>query len=362
MKLHVCCRAVLFCLVALVPQAAQAEEESHTLPLKVEDVIVSAPDHGPPPLFSTELPDPGSQKDFPAGFLRPNMPWPPGVPTSAGLASESALTQQDDTTPPPPMVVEPDPTEGTRNFWDDKPHFVQRAAGFVRNLWQDQLNFYTWQNAAWLAMGVAVTAPIANTSADQHFRDWYQAKWGNNTQLNNAAGYFYNLGLGQYVIPAAVAGGALSMWIESYWPAVDPISEWFGRTLRAWATGSPTLLVMQYALGAGRPYEMASHYSPMKYDNSASGHAFMGSIPFLTAAEMVDNPLLKGVFVAGSLLTPWCRIQDDAHYLSEVILGYWIAWRAVEAVTQTQHQHRNWDIFPSVTPDGGAQINVLLQY
>ena len=88
----------------------------------------------------------------------------------------------------------------------------------------------------------------------------------------------------------------------------------------------------------------------------------MGSMPFLTAAEMVDNPLLKGVFVAGSFMTGWSRIQTDDHYLSQVIMGWWLAWRSVEMVARTQHEPRNWDIFPSVTPDGGAQVNVLLKY
>jgi hypothetical protein len=358
MKIHAGCFVAFLCCLALAPWPARAHEpgEGTVVQLKIDDVLVTQKDPGPPPLFSDS-----SQPDFPEGFLRPAVVWPEGVPTSAGLAGQSAGSQHDEAPVPEPQT-QSDLAQGVPDFWADKPHFVRRAAGFVQNLWQDQINFYTWENAAWILGGIAVVAPIANTTADQHFRNWYQGKFGSNTQLNNAAGYFYNLGLGQYVIPAAVAGGALSLWLENYWQPADPISEWFGRTIRAWATGAPTLLVTQYALGAGRPYEYASAWHPMRYDNSASGHAFMGSIPFLTAAEMVDNPLLKGAFVFGSLLTPWCRIQDDAHYLSEVILGYWIAWRAEETVTKTQNMHRNWDIFPSVTPDGGAQVNVLIRY
>jgi hypothetical protein len=358
-----CCLAIL-CLAAIAPQLAhvQAKGENNTLPLKIDDVLVSEKPSGPPPLFGSDAAEAGAQPDFPDNFLKPAAVWPAGVPTSAGLASESAASQHDDA-PPPPPIVEVDPLDGKHDFWGSKSHFVQGACGWMRNLWEDQCNFYTWQNAAWIGLGIAVTAPLAETSANQRFRDWYQNRYGNNTQLNNAASYFYNLGLGQYVIPAAVAGGALSLWLEDYWSEADPIAEWFGRTLRAWATGAPTLLIVQFALGEGRPYEYASAYHPLRYDNSASGHAFMGAIPFLTAAEMVDNPLLKGVLVAGSLLTPWCRIQDDAHYLSEVILGYWIAWRAVEAVTRTQQEHKRlWDVFPTATPDGGAQINVLIRY
>jgi hypothetical protein len=363
MKLHACCRAVVLCLLAVVPQVAQATEEDHTLPLKLDDVLVSEPEPGPPPLFSTEPSDAAPQDDFPVGFLKPATPWPQGVPTSAGLAPESALSQRDEAPPPPPVAV-PDPMEGMPDFWSEKPHFVQRAAGWVRNLWNDQLNYYTWQNAAWIGVGLAVAAPIANTPADQHFRDWYQGRWGNNTGMNSFALNVKNMGEGAYMIPGFLAAGTLSMWLESYWPAMDPLSEWFGRTLRGWATGAPTLLLMQVTLGAGRPLagDHGSYWKPFGDSHGASGHAFMGSMPFLTAVEMVDNPWLKGALMGASFMTPWSRIQTDDHYLSQVILGWWFAWRTVKCISLTQQEDRHWDVFPSVTPDGGAQVNVLLRY
>jgi hypothetical protein len=62
------------------------------------------------------------------------------------------------------------------------------------------------------------------------------------------------------------------------------------------------------------------------------------------------------------MLTGWSRIQTDDHYLSEVILGWWIAYRAARCVSQSQQQERGWDIFPSVTPDGGVQVNVFIRF
>src|SRR6185295_15859550 len=144
------------------------------------------------------------------------------------------LAQQGDAQPtPPPMFVETDPMEGAPDFWADKPRFLQRTARFVRNVWQDQLNYFSWNNAAWIVMGVAAVAPTANTDVDQHFRDWYQDRWANNSGMNSFALDVKVFGAGQYMIPAFVAGGAVSMWLEDYWPyAASPISEWFGRTLR----------------------------------------------------------------------------------------------------------------------------------
>jgi hypothetical protein len=137
------------------------------------------------------------------------------------------------------------------------------------------------------------------------------------------------------------------------------------RTLRGWATGAPTLLAMQSVLGPSRPLmgDHASYWKPFQDSHGASGHAFMGAMPFLTAADMVDNPFIKGIFFSGSFLTGWSRIQTDDHYLSQVILGWWIAYRATRCVSKTQEENRCWEIFPSTSSDGGGvQANVLLHH
>jgi hypothetical protein len=52
----------------------------------------------------------------------------------------------------------------------------------------------------------------------------------------------------------------------------------------------------------------------------------------LTAAKMTDNPFLKYPLYVGSTLTGLSRINDNKHYFSQAVLGWWIAFLAVNSV------------------------------
>ncbi len=352
MKFHLSCCVALGCLAAAAALSARGEEQIGTLP-SVASVAEAEQEAKAPPV--PQFPEDWFQAPMPPGTLAP----------VSRLAPESAGTEPDNDIPMPLPLPDNDPLNGVTDFWSSQCHFWQETGGWMRRMFEDQCNFYSWENLAWIGVGVAIAAPLANTSADQNFRDWYQSHYGDNEQLNKYALKVKMMGEGADMIPAFLVGGLLGMWLDAYVPCTSPIDEWFGRTLRGWIAGAPTLLVLQYALGAERPYysNTASHWNPFHGDHGASGHAFIGSMPFLTAAEMVDDPWLRGVLFAASFATGWSRIQTDDHFLSQVILGWWIAYRAAVSVTKTQEEdHRCWDVFPSMTPDGGAQVNVLVRY
>lgn len=110
---------------------------------------------------------------------------------------------------------------------------------------------------------------------------------------------------------------------------------------------------MQYLTGAGRPSDIRdlSYWHPFKASNGASGHAFMGAVPFLTLAGMTDDPLAKCLFYACSPWTGISRINDNLHYLSEVWLGWWMAWLSCDAVNKTEAGKRSIAITPLCTPE-----------
>ena len=58
--------------------------------------------------------------------------------------------------------------------------------------------------------------------------------------------------------------------------------------------------------------------------------------------------------------TDWSRINDDGHYLSQAVLGWWIAYLAVESVNRTEY-NRNILVVPSCQPDE-IGFRVLIQY
>jgi hypothetical protein len=95
---------------------------------------------------------------------------------------------------------------------------------------------------------------------------------------------------------------------------------------------------MQATLGASRPGETdhESRWKPFDDTNAVSGHAFVGAVPFITAAKMTENPFVKGSLYFCSTLTAWSRVNDDRHYLSQACLGWWMAYLACDAVQATE--------------------------
>ena len=77
----------------------------------------------------------------------------------------------------------------------------------------------------------------------------------------------------------------------------------------------------------------------------------MAGVPFITAAMMSDDPLEKTFFYVCSTVTGWSRINDDAHYLSEVWMGWAMAYIACQAVDGTQKANQHLTVTPLATPD-----------
>jgi membrane-associated phospholipid phosphatase len=141
------------------------------------------------------------------------------------------------------------------------------------------------------------------------------------------------------------------------------LGEYACRTTRGYLVGTPSLLVFQSLLGSDRPSSgnaRGSYWHPFYEDHAVSGHSFIGAIPFITAAQMVEKPWQKGVFYACSMLTAWSRVNDNQHYLSQAVLGWYLAYLSVRSVSQTEGTRlpKGLTIFP-VTEDRCVGIGFL---
>ena len=227
---------------------------------------------------------------------------------------------------------------------------------------KDYQHFYTESDLRFAAMGLALGATFAHTDVDEDFRNWWQ-----DDVRSNAWGDFSNfakpLGDGHIsvaIMGAAMVGGALAD--ETRLGRVA--NTWGNRSLRAIAVGAPPLLLLQAATGAGRPGESSaeSDWRPFQDANGVSGHSFMGAVPFIVAAQMTDNPLLSGLWYTGSIMTGVSRINDDDHYLSQVILGWWLAKMACDAVDRTEgSKDKQSKLVPLLGPAGTVGVGVELR-
>lgn len=224
----------------------------------------------------------------------------------------------------------------------------------------DHLHYYSSGNLLALGAGVGVAAAIANTGADKSFRDFYQE----NVRDIHTDEYFEALqapklfGDGRVMLPlygvTAVAGCLLDDR-----PVGRDAGDWGQRSLRTVLVGGPPMLLAQMATGAGRPGEThsGSGWTPFRDDNGVSGHSFMGAIPFLSAAKMTDSSFWKTLFYAGSTLPGISRINDDRHYASQVLLGWWMAYLAATAV-DGKHWGPDWLSFCPLSIDDGMGFGV----
>lgn len=126
----------------------------------------------------------------------------------------------------------------------------------------------------------------------------------------------------------------LGMAAVDAWVRTSGLSRWGRRNFEAMTVGLPLLWTVQRGLGGDRPsaQDPDPRWHPLRTDKAASGHAFMGAVPWLNLARAAGRPLPRSLATLGSTLTGWSRLNDRHHYLSQVLLGWTIAWNAVDAV------------------------------
>ena len=200
----------------------------------------------------------------------------------------------------------------------------------------DYSNFYSVEMLTNTGLGLAVGGIIANTNIDSEFRSEYQDNVKSNT-TDDVAKLAKKFGEGSYLIPLVIGASLLP---EGYF-----VSEWGRDSSRAYLVGAPAMLSLQLLTGASRPEESDSHWKPFNDNNGVSGHAFMGAVPFITAANRVDNVYLKSLLYVGSTLTAWSRVNDDDHYLSQAVLGWFVAYQSASAINKT-NGGSEWLVMP----------------
>jgi membrane-associated phospholipid phosphatase len=213
---------------------------------------------------------------------------------------------------------------------------------------EDYLKFYSLRNLKYLLGGMCIAGLSANTNADRDIQDWFQenVRNKNTDRFSKIAKPIGNI----YEPISIYAGFTLLGSLTRHTTMGATAYEWGSKSLRAIIVGAPAVGVLQYVLGASRPYEGSSRWHPFHDTNSVSGHAFLGAIPFLTISKMVKPKYFKLFFYVSSFSTGLSRINDNKHYLSQVALGWWIAYLSTKSVDISKK--RKIDLEPSYSCDG----------
>lgn len=226
----------------------------------------------------------------------------------------------------------------------------------------DYSEFYSADRFIRMGIIFAGGAIMANTDIDQNFQDDFQ----NNTRSAATDSFSVEakkFGEGKFLIPLSLLSAGISHYLNDG-SELTGIGKWGERTARAYFVGGPAVLTTQLLTGASRPTEdkKISDWKPLNDANGVSGHAFIGSVPFLTVAYMnKDNAFIKYSAYLASTFSAYSRVNDNAHYLSQAMLGWYLGWESVDAVyTVDSKEKKNLKIRPLVGADSyGLQLSMI---
>ncbi len=233
-------------------------------------------------------------------------------------------------------------------------HSENRHGMFSRladDVGHDYANFYSTGNLQLLFVAFSAGALTANTPFDRTLREILHENLVH-TPSDEYADFLHEhrfLGDGYYIVPAYALTHLACLGFPDN-PLAIRIGDWSGQTFRGFLVGAPPMLFMQNLTGGSRPGETnaSSSWKPFQDDNGVSGHAFMGAVPFLTAAHLTENRWAKSALIGASLLPGLSRITDDRHYPSQVFLGWTIAWVATSSVAQSEKRSGHATFEPMV--------------
>ena len=230
--------------------------------------------------------------------------------------------------------------------------FLNISSVAVDTVVDDYKEFYSVTRLKRMGIVLGGGAVMAHTNVDQLFQKWSQSDVRSGG-TNDAARVVKNFGEYRYLLPATLATAFIDNLFEG--TAYNrTVGRWGKRTARAYLLGTPLLWASQSLIGASRPEEhRGSKWRPFQDSNGVSGHAYVGAVPFLVMAGMSDdNRVLKSLFYAASTMTAISRINDNAHYLSQAALGWYLAWEAADTVLDRENREKSYAIRPMAVDDG----------
>lgn len=233
---------------------------------------------------------------------------------------------------------------------------------FLGDMGSDFSRHFQNENLIYLGDSILAAGVLANTGMDRSFSDHWQTDI-RTKGTDNFFKPFNNIGsLSVYFFPIYLTSMSVGH-LREHTLMGNVAYAWGYRSLRTYILGGIQQVILTNLLGGGRPSNNAdSKWQPFRYCTGVSGHSFAGAIPFITAAQMAEPPLLKyGLYVI-STLPGFARVNKNAHYLSQAFLGWTLAFLSARSVYQTDLE-RNPTFQVGVYPrSDGAMLAARLEF
>ena len=215
---------------------------------------------------------------------------------------------------------------------------------WLLRVWQvlldDLRRFYSRRNLVRLAGGFLIGAILANSPLDQWLENACRQNLHSETNVaTNCQWIAKQIGDKHVVIIAPIAAMAVGVLAPAN-PAAAAVGTWGLQFTRTFLVAAPVTYGATWCLGGDRPKnEAGSAWRPWRGKQyGISGHAMAGAIPFLVMAGMSSNPFTQTACYVCSGLTAWSRVDCRAHYPSQVLLGWWLAFLGMRTVYARRHR------------------------
>lgn len=221
----------------------------------------------------------------------------------------------------------PQPAQDPASWPDDRP-FTQ----LLPNLWHDFRGLASKDNAVIASIGAIVTASV-------HPSDDNAAKWAENAGDSSYAALGNVIGDGWFQASGAVATYAIGRMTHE-----PKVTHTGSDLVRAQILNALLTSAIKVTVDRTRPN--GGNYS------FPSGHT---SATFASAAVLQSHFGWKvgaPAYGIGALVS-WCRVRDNAHWVSDTVAGATLGIIVGETIT-VGHRQRDWQIMPTKTPGGFA--------
>lgn len=248
---------------------------------------------------------------------------------------------------------------GALGFELDAPSLARSSYGFVSDVKKDFGNYFLSTPIFYFGDALLVSGVLANTGLDRAVRK----TWNNGHPCGNSLFFKLSRRVGTvsswWSYPVYAASVVLGKQLGEG-AAGDVLRNWGNRSLRTALLGGLQQVAWTNLLGSGRPnWDAPSKWQPFKYTTGVSGHALFGAIPFLTAAQMTDPLVPKTLLYMASTLSGLSRINDDKHYLSQVLMGWSIAFLSSKAVYETDEERARAPFEPIISLESTPRSSFL---
>lgn len=227
----------------------------------------------------------------------------------------------------PILVCFLEPAHALTSFMKDQ------QVGFWPHIADDYRTHYGFYGLPKLLTGLSIAGLMANGDSDHILRDEWQLHFRSSSSDDffSLINDYGNLTKYYYSIPIYLASAWLGYQTKN--KLLQRIGIWGGNSFRALLLGAPQQAILTEMLGSPRPPQGPSTWSWFKHNRAVSGHAFYGSLPIISAAQLSDSFVTKFSLYTLSLLPPIARVHHDKHYVSQAFLGWWLALQAVNSVS-----------------------------